>query len=147
MVPTPPEYYDAGDVLSSGDTVSAGEKIIKYGKNPEVSVPVGMWQSFSDAPGIAVNGKRSVLREELQEFTNSIGVEYWYNKQFAIRAGYFSEHQRKGNRKFYTVGMGLRLNVMGIDFSYLIPKYYNNNPLANTVRFSLFFDLETYRVQ
>ena len=79
------------------------------------------------------------FKEELQEVTYSIGVEYWYRKQFAIRSGYFHESQNKGNRKFFTVGLGLRLNVFGLDFSYLVPTS-TNNPLANTLRFTLSFD-------
>jgi hypothetical protein len=141
LVPTTPEYYQINQVLPNGDTVRGGDKIIRYGKDPNVSVPVGMLQSFSDAPGIAKNGKRNVFAEEMQELTYSIGTEYWYNEQFALRAGYYYEHLRKGNRKFYTVGLGLKLNTLGIDFAYLIPRYYNNNPLANTVRFTLLMNL------
>jgi hypothetical protein len=100
----------------------------------------GMIQSFYDAPGVVdKNGNRSVLKEELQEITYSVGLEYWYRKQFALRAGYFYENPNKGNRKYFTVGLGFHLNVFGLDFSYLIPTYANN-PLANTLRFSLLFD-------
>jgi long-subunit fatty acid transport protein len=77
--------------------------------------------------------------EELNEITYSAGLEYWYAKQFAIRGGYFHEHSTKGNRKYFTVGIGLRLNVFGLDFAYLVP-IYQNHPLANTLRFSLLFD-------
>lgn len=130
LVPTPPEYSDDS---------------IAYGMDPNVPVPAGMLQSFYDAPGIVTNdGSRSVFREELQEITYNVGLEYWYNKQFAVRAGYFHEHQRKGNRKYFTVGLGLKYNILGLDFAYLVPTYFNNNPLANTVRFSLSFDLDQY---
>lgn len=133
LVPTPP------DIINDS---------IVYGKDPNVAVPVGMWQSFFDAPGISnSDGTRNVFREELQEITYSIGAEYWYNKQFAIRAGYFNENLRKGNRKYYTAGIGLRLNVLGIDFAYLIPRYYNNNPLANTVRISLLLNFEAFKIR
>ncbi len=146
LVPTPPEYYTSPVETPSGDTADIGD--IKAGMDPDVSVPVGMIQSFYDAPGIVdENGERNVFKEELQEIAYSFGLEYWYNKQFAVRAGYFYEHERKGNRKFFTVGMGLRLNALGIDFSYLIPRYYNNNPLANTVRFSLLLDMEAFEIQ
>jgi long-subunit fatty acid transport protein len=99
-----------------------------------------MFQSFYDSPGVPdKSGHRSVFKEELREITYSVGMEYWYRKQFAMRLGYFHENQYKGNRQFYTFGLGLRLNVFGIDFSYLVPAKVNN-PLANTLRFSLLFD-------
>jgi hypothetical protein len=100
-----------------------------------------MVRSFFDAPGIIMSdGSRSVLREELREITYSVGMEYWYRNQFAIRGGYFHEHETKGNRKYFTAGVGLRLNVFALDFSYLIP-VKQNNPLANTLRFTLAFEL------
>jgi hypothetical protein len=124
LVPTPPKYYaDSLDI--------EGNPIIESGFDPNVSVPVGMFRSFYDAPG--------GFTEELSELTYSVGVEYWYAKQFAIRGGYFNENATKGNRKYFTVGVGLRLNVFGLDFAYLVP-IYQNNPLANTLRFSLLFD-------
>lgn len=136
LVPTPPIYYE--DSLD-GD----GNPVIEYGKDPNVSVPVGIFQSFYDAPGVAKDplnpDDRSVFREEIREFNYSIGIEYWYAKQFAIRAGYFHEHPTKGNREFFTIGLGLQLNVFGLDFSYLIPTY-QQNPLENTLRFTLLFN-------
>jgi hypothetical protein len=73
----------------------------------------------------------------------SVGLEYWYLKQFAIRGGYFHEHQDKGNRKYFTVGVGLNYNVFSLDFSYLFPAVDGrNNPLANTIRFTLGFRFE-----
>ena len=126
LVPTPPIYYN--DSLDIN-----GDPIIEFGKDPNVSVPVGIFQSFYDAP--------LGMREELNEFTFSVGLEYWYAKQFAIRGGYFHEHATKGNRKYFTLGIGLRLNVFGLDFAYLVP-IHQNNPLANTLRFSLLFDIE-----
>ncbi len=136
LVPTPPVYYK--DSLDDN-----GNPVVEYGKNPNVSVPVGMFQSFYDAPGVEKDplypDDRSVMREEIREFNYSIGVEYWYAKQFAVRAGYFHENPTKGNREFFTVGLGLRLNVFGLDFSYLIPTY-QQNPLENTLRFSLLFN-------
>jgi hypothetical protein len=105
----------------------------------------GIFQSFYDAPGvIESNGKRSVLREDLREITYSIGVEYWYRKQFALRGGFFYEDPTKGNRKFFTMGVGLKLNVFGIDFSYLVPTN-SYSPLANTLRFTLSFDFDAFR--
>jgi hypothetical protein len=85
--------------------------------------------SFTDAPG--------GFSEELKEFTISTGVEYWYNDQFAVRAGYFNESNEKGGRKYVTTGLGLRLQQRyGVDFSYLVP-VKQGNPLANTFRISL----------
>jgi hypothetical protein len=105
------------------------------GMDNNVSVAQGMFQSFYDAPG--------GFKEEMQEIAYSLGVEYWYAKQFAVRAGYFYENQYKGNRKYFTAGVGLKMNVFGLDFSYLIPSgSFNNSPLSNTWRFSLVFDLE-----
>lgn len=97
------------------------------------SVISGIFSSFSDAPG--------GMEEELQEINVSIGAEYLYNKQFAVRAGYFHEHENKGNRKFFTAGVGLTFNMLNIDASYIIP-VVQNNPLANTVRFTLGLDLD-----
>src|SRR6056297_1739551 len=111
---------------------------ILFGKISDVSVAEGMIQSFYDAPG--------GWEEELHEIKYSFGAEYWYANQFAVRAGYFHEHETKGNRKYFTVGAGLRLNVFTIDFSYLIP-LKQNNPLANTVRFTLGLDFQAFREQ
>lgn len=91
-----------------------------------------IFTSWSDAP--------EGFQEELREFTYSVGLEYWYDQQFAVRAGYFSEHVQKGNRKFLTVGLGLKYNIFGLNFSYLIPTTNQRNPLDNTLRFSLIFD-------
>jgi hypothetical protein len=100
-----------------------------------------MFQSFYDAPGYTrSDGSRSVFLEEMYEIAYSLGVEYWYRNQFAIRSGYFHEHATKGNRKYFTVGVGLKLNVFSIDFAYLIPTNGQNSPLANTLRFTLGFD-------
>lgn len=120
LVPTPPVYDDEGNIFA--------------GKDPNVGVLQGAIQSFYDAP----NG----LKEELQEISMSLGLEYWYNKILAVRAGYFYEAKNKGARKYLTLGAGLRYNVMGLDISYLIStSSLNNNPLKNTLRVSLSFDL------
>ncbi len=139
LVPTPPQYYAYGDVTPAGDTITESNTVIELGKDPNISVPAAMFSSWSDAPGV-VGG--SVFAEEMAEITWSIGAEYWYDKKFALRAGYFSEHQYKGARKFASIGAGLKLNVFGLDFAYLIPtKGFNTSPLANTLRFTLTFDL------
>ncbi len=139
LVPTPPVYLT--DSITGKTVVDEnGDWVIEYGKDPDVPVPVGMLRSFWDAPGVVRDdGSRSILLEELHEFTYSIGFEYWYREQFAIRGGYFHEHETKGNRKFFTAGVGIKLNVFGLDFSYLIP-VKQNNPLANTLRFTLSFE-------
>lgn len=96
----------------------------------------GTFGSLADAPG--------GFTEELQELMYSVGLEYWYDKQFAVRAGYFSEHRLKGNRKYLTLGIGLKYNVFGINMSYLVPTSNLQSPLANTLRFSLIFDFEAF---
>jgi len=110
--------------------------LVPTGYNPDVSVPLGIVRSFYDAP--------AGFKEELHEIMFSIGVEYLYQKQFAVRAGYFNEHQTKGNRKYFTAGIGLRLNVFSLDFAYLIPTSGRQNPLANTMRFTLGFSFDNF---
>ena len=100
----------------------------------EQSMVSGMLSSFGDAP----NG----ISEELHEIIYSAGIEYWYDEKFAVRSGYFYEHATKGGRQFFTVGLGLRYNVFGLDFSYLVPTSSNQNPLDNTLRFTLQFNLD-----
>jgi hypothetical protein len=139
LVPSPPIYYQPNEVGPDGDTIRTAGQVVKYGRDPNIGVGTSLIQSWYDAPGVLQDdGTRKVFQEEIREFTWSIGAEYWYAKQFALRAGYFHESMMKGNRKFYTIGLGLRLNSFGIDFSYLIAK--QNNPLENTLRFSLLFD-------
>ncbi len=107
-----------------------------YGREYQnMSVTSAMFKSFSDAPG--------GLQEELREINFALGFEYWYDRQFAIRAGYFHEHENKGNRKLFTTGIGLKFNMLTLDASYLIP-VVQNNPLANTIRFTLGFDLDMF---
>lgn len=121
LVPTPPVYNNEGEIT--------------LGQDPNVSVVSGIFQSFGDAPG--------GFGEEMREINYSIGTEYWYANQFAIRAGYFFEHDTKGGRKFFTFGSGVKYNVFALDFSYLINasrSINGNNPLANTMRFTLVFD-------
>ena len=96
----------------------------------------GIFSSFGDAPG--------GFSEELQELMFSFGLEYWYDKQFAVRAGYYFEDQTKGARRFFTVGLGLKYNIFGLNFSYLVPTTNQRNPLDNTLRFSLLFDFGAF---
>jgi len=119
LVPTPPAIGD-----------SAG--LVNY-HNKGV---VGSWfSSFGDAPG--------GFSEELKEFQVSVGGEYTYNDQFSLRLGYFYENPTKGDRQYFTVGAGLNYSVFGLNFSYLIPSGngVNRNPLSNTLRFSILFNL------
>jgi len=136
LVPTPPVYKldDNGNKILDPNT---GEWEL-IGKKSDVGIVTGMLQSFSDAPG--------GFKEEMHEITYSTGVEWWYDKQFAIRAGYFNENKYKGNRKFFTVGVGLKYNVFGLDFAYLIPTE-QHNPLENTLRFTLLFDFDAFKEQ
>ena len=124
LVPTPPVYS-----ISTPDSIIAG-------KDPNVAVPVAIFQSFFDAPG--------GFKEELHEITYSTGIEYWYNSQFALRGGYFHENETKGNRKYFTAGAGFRLKIFTLDFSYLMP-LAQNHPLARTLRFSIAFDFNALR--
>ncbi len=98
---------------------------------------LGSWfSSFGDAPG--------GFSEEIKEFQVSLGGEYWYNNQFALRAGYFFENKTKGNRRYFTAGLGLKYNVFGFNFAYLVPtgSGVSRNPLSNTLRFSVLFDFK-----
>jgi long-subunit fatty acid transport protein len=81
------------------------------------------------------NGQENVTLSLPQQFLYGFGAEYWYNKQFALRGGYFYEHPNNGNRQYFTLGAGLRYNRFGIDYSYVIAK--ENSPLANHMRFSI----------
>jgi Type IX secretion system protein PorV len=120
LVPTPPAVGD-----------SAG--LADYRKKSVIS---SWFSSFGDAP--------DGFKEEIKEFQVSIGGEYWYNNQFALRAGYFFEDKTKGNRKYFTMGVGVKYNVFGLNFSYLLPSGsgVSQNPLSNTLRFSVIFDLD-----
>ncbi len=117
LVPTEPIRDNAGNILS--------------GKDPDRSVLSGMFGSFADAPG--------GFNEEKNEISIGAGAEYWYNQQFALRAGYFYESPQKGDRRYLTLGAGLKYNVFNIDFAYLVANP-QKSPLANTLRFSLLFN-------
>ena len=125
LVPTPQYTYDTlgnidGRIIDDGPLIQ------------------GMLSSFGDAPG--------GFREELKEFTYSIGLEYWYAKQFALRAGYFHEAETKGARQYATFGAGLKYKVFQIDAAYLQP-FTRRHPLQNTIRFSLLFDIDAFKQQ
>jgi hypothetical protein len=120
LVPTPPAIGD-----------SAG--LVDYHSKGVVN---SWFSSFGDAPG--------GFSEEIKEVQASLGAEFWYQNQFAFRAGYFYENPTKGNRKYFTLGAGLKYNTFGLNFSYLLPSGngVNRNPLSNTLRFSLVFDFD-----
>ncbi len=139
LVPTPPIYSP-----TSRDTILSGQ-------DPTRGVAAGILGSFSDAPGTIqsydpATGKvvvqpGSKLREELREINLGGGLEYWYAKQFAFRTGYFWESAYKGNRKYFTMGLGVRYSIFSLDFSYLIANT-QRSPLANTLRFTLGFNFD-----
>jgi len=136
LVPTPPIYQI--DSLGNNAKDPSGNYIIESGMDPNVSIVSGMFQSFYDAPG--------GFKEEMREINWSVGLEYWYEKRAAIRMGYFYENQTKGDRQYFTAGIGLRYLVFGIDAAYLVA-VKNNNPLANTIRFTLSFDFDALAKQ
>jgi hypothetical protein len=123
LVPTPQDSFD-----------NAKNQTVRY--IPEKSVVSGLFGSFGDAPG--------GFSEELKEYQISLGAEYWYQNQFAVRAGYFYENKDKGDRRYFTCGLGVRYQVFNLNFAYLVPSGsgINRNPLSNTFRFSLMFEFD-----
>ena len=137
LVPTRPTYkqfleengYAADDVSKYSEY---DMWLNEEGYN-DISPISGIFKSFNDAPG--------GFGEELKELYGGIGIEYCYNQQFSVRAGYHYENEFKGNRKYYTVGAGFRMSVFSLDGAYLISAA-QNNPLDQTLRFSLSFDMD-----
>lgn len=103
------------------------------GSHLDKSLISGIFGSFGDAP--------DGIGEEMKEITISTGAEYTYKEAFAIRAGYFYEHVDKGNRKYFTMGVGFKYKKIGIDFAYLVPQF-QDHPLSETLRFGLTYDLD-----
>ena len=150
LVPTPPIYKDGASNPPKIDDVAS----VRY---PDIGVASGIFGSFTDAPGFLLydqNGDNvinpdgsyaiedgSKLKEELREVNLSLGMEFLYNNLFAIRGGYFHEHYTKGDRKFAAFGFGVKYQVINIDVSYVLPVNNRNSPLANTIRFSINFNL------
>ncbi|WP_194774363.1 type IX secretion system outer membrane channel protein PorV [Pararhodonellum marinum] len=132
MVPTPPiwELNEDGSLATDDN----GNPIIAPGggRDPNRALINGMFTSFFDAPG--------GFQEELQEFMLSFGAEYDYNDIFALRGGYFYENPNKGGRRYFTMGVGLKVQRFGFDFSYLVPQT-QNHPLAETLRVSLAYNI------
>ncbi len=129
LVPSPPIY--AVDEDGAIITDPNGNPVIARGKDPDRNLLSGIFGSFNDAP--------DGFSEEMQEIMISFGAEYWYNNLFAARAGYFYENANKGNRQYFTIGVGFRYNVFGFDFAYLVPPK-QEHPLAETLRFTLHFN-------
>jgi len=130
LVPTPPIF--AQD--STGNfIIQNGQPVIEEGKDPNRSLLSGTFGSFTDAP--------DGFSEEIKEVTASVGLEYWYKELFAARTGYFHEAEVKGNRQYFTLGLGFRYQMFGIDFAYL-QTIEQNHPLAETLRFTLHFNFE-----
>lgn len=122
---------DFNKLMAPTQPIRDGNGEIIAGKNPDRSITTGILGSFSDAPG--------GFSEELKEVSIATGAEYWYNQQFALRAGYFYESPLKGDRRYITLGAGLKYNIFNIDFAYLLANP-QKSPLANTLRFSLLFN-------
>jgi hypothetical protein len=131
QVPTPPIYER--DSLGNPVYDDENNPVISKGMDPNVNTVQGMIQSWYDAP--------YGFSEEMREWAIAFGLEYWYAKQFSLRTGFFYEDKTKGNRKFVTVGAGLRYSVFGLDLSYLIP-FEQQHPLENTLRFTLYFNFD-----
>ena len=125
LVPTVPKQEEGESAADYQERV-----IREYS---DVSAISGIFKSFGDAPG--------GFKEELQEIQWSVGAEYVYHDQFSLRAGYHHESQNKGNRKYFTVGGGFRMNVFSLDVGYVISTA-QSNPLDQTLRFSLTFDMD-----
>lgn len=114
--------------------------------------PVGVGSNSVDSTSLAEYHSKGVVSswfsslgdgDDVKEISIAAGAEYWYKNQFAFRAGYFSESKQKGDRKFFTMGAGLKYSTYGLNFSYLLPagSGVSRNPLSNTIRFSILFDV------
>lgn len=125
LVPTVPVQEEGEDNAEYEDRV--------HREYDDVSAISGIFKSFSDAPG--------GFKEELQEINYGVGAEYVYNDKFALRAGYHHESQSKGNRKYFTVGAGFKMNVFSLDAAYVVATA-KSNPLDQTLRFTLSFDMD-----
>jgi len=145
LVPTPPVYLLDENNSPIVDPVT-GNFQVASGRDPDVGIVTGIIGSFGDAPGnVSYDDNRNIvvesgsrLREELREINLAGGFEYWYAEQFAFRTGYFWEHFTKGNRKYFTLGAGVKYSIFTLDLSYLIANT-QQSPLANTLRFTLGF--------
>lgn len=134
LVPTPPIYELDEDNNRILDPATGKFKIVDGGgKDPDRTLLSGTFGSFTDAP----NG----FSEEIQEIMLSVGAEYLYRDAFALRVGYFTESINKGNRKYFTAGLGFKYQIFGVDFSYLVPQQ-KDHPLGDTLRLSFQFNMD-----
>lgn len=134
LVPTVPTEEQYRETLANPDEYSAsGYQNYVIEEYSDVSSISGIFKSFGDAPG--------GFKEELEEIQWSVGAEYVYHDQFSLRAGYHHESENKGNRKYFTVGGGFRMNVFSLDVGYVISTA-QSNPLDQTLRFTLAFDMD-----
>ncbi len=122
LVPTPKDFDGDGDIDANDND-----------EYQQIGFFNGIFQSFGDAP--------DGFGEELKEFTWALGAEYTYQDAFMVRTGYFNESEEKGARKFFTLGAGFKFNIVQIDLSYLFSTSQVKNPLENSLRFSLAFNL------
>ena len=125
LVPTVPAQKEGEDNLEYDERV--------HREYNDISGISGIFKSFSDAPG--------GFKEALEEINYGLGAEYIYNDKFALRAGYHHESQSKGNRKYFTVGAGFKMNVFSLDAAYVVATA-KSNPLDQTLRFTLSFDMD-----
>jgi opacity protein-like surface antigen len=138
LVPTPPALVAAVDADNNGSIDQAEQDLADDAYTQalndyrKIGWSQGIAKSFNDAP--------DGFSEELREFTWALGAEYSYQDSFALRLGYFNEHELKGARKFFSMGAGFKYNVVKIDVSYLFSASKVRNPLENTLRFSLTFN-------
>ncbi len=137
MVPTRPTYSqfleESGYESDDNSYFSEYQTWLESNGYNDISPISGIFKSFSDAPG--------GFSEELKEICGGVGVEYCYNQQFSLRGGYHYENEYKGNRKYFTLGAGFRMSVFSLDAAYLISTA-QSNPLDQTLRFSLSFDMD-----
>lgn len=140
LVPTPQYAYvqnSAGQDSIFDDGTKHYVQPLQYSTSQDPTL-AGMLKSLGDAPG--------GLKEELKEVITNVGMEYWYENQFALRAGYFHEANTKGGRRYMTLGVGIKYQVFGIDVAYLKP-FQQRHPLENTLRFTLSFNLDEFAKQ
>ena len=137
MVPTKPSYSDfleeSGYEQGDNSYYSEYQTWLESTGYNDISPITGIFKSFADAPG--------GFSEEMKEIYFGVGVEYCYNQQFSLRGGYHYENEYKGNRKYFTLGAGFRMSVFSLDAAYLISTA-QSNPLDQTLRFSLSFDMD-----
>ena len=137
LVPTPPIYYPTDSTTNTRKLYGNGKSL--DGMNPIV----GMGRSFGDAAGGYKKNPKGCFNEEFREVVWSIGVEYSYRDILFVRAGTFLENKYKGNRKFATVGVGVKYSIFAVDVCYLF-SFAQHHPLENTLRFSLTFLLKSF---